>query len=545
MPTLFKSHLAAIISFLVFIPGNLIANKNNDAILDSLYQEVKQELYNNPLRIIHLCNQAMTYHDTNLNRKAEFQLSYAMAQRMQGDYEGCITTLYDIQQLLKNNKQAIIYGKANDLMSKCYCTLSDYTTAIRLNKEATDVFKLHNDSTLLASAYNSRGIIHAHLEEYTQADYYFKLALKINRKKKNVKYIATNLNNLCIYKGDFNEKICYIKEAIVINKNLEVKWSIAENYNNMGKQYFYAKRYTEALYILKQAYDIASSIEAKGLICDNYEYSAMIYNELGNYKAAYEKTVSLFNLTREIQSINKLLSIERNLSQKQLQEQQLNAELQRQHYQINLWNIYLTAAIVVICLLAIICLFIFQRYKRRKKMELIKTRYQLEQSEHEIAKLKVQQQELDIKNIKQVLNNSVKETTDVAIFMQTRNELLDKIYDQIKECYKLNQTDIVPQLKRINAFIKQNQANNKTNNNILNLIEKKSQEFIERLTLKHPSLTHGEVHLASLLRVDISTKDIAILTGNSPKSINMSRYRLRKSLNLESEEDLVAYLKSI
>lgn len=97
MPTLFKSHLAAIISFLVFIPGNLIANKNNDAILDSLYQEVKQELYNNPLRIIHLCNQAMAYHDTNLNRKAEFQLSYAMAQRMQGNYEGCITTLYDIQ----------------------------------------------------------------------------------------------------------------------------------------------------------------------------------------------------------------------------------------------------------------------------------------------------------------------------------------------------------------------------------------------------------------------------------------------------------------
>lgn len=545
MPTLFKSHLAAIISFLVFIPGNLIANKNNDTILDSLYQEVKQELYNNPLRIIHLCNQAMAYHDTNLNRKAEFQLSYAMAQRMQGDYEGCITTLYDIQQLLKNNKQAIIYGKANNLMSICYCYLHDYTTAIRLNKEATEIFQHHNDSSLLASAYNSCGIIHAYLEEYSDADKYIKKALKINRQRKDLIQIAANLNNLCIYPGDFNEKINYINEAIIINKNLNTKWSISENLNNMGMQYYYAHKYNKALEILKKAYNIAYSIDAKGLICDNYEYSSKVYQALGDYKNAYKKRIALSNLRNKTQNVNKLWAIERNISQKQLQAQQKNAEQQTQHYQIKLWYTYFTAIIIVICLLAIICLFIFQRYKRRKKMELIKTRYQLEQSEHEIAKLKVQQQELDIKNIKQVLNNSVKETTDVAIFMQTRNELLDKIYDQIKECYKLNQTDIVPQLKRINAFIKQNQANNKTNNSILNLIEKKSQEFIERLTLKHPNLTHGEVHLASLLRVDISTKDIAILTGNSPKSINMSRYRLRKSLNLESEEDLVAYLKSI
>ncbi len=545
MLTLFKSHFTVIISFFIFLPSFLFANKNNDAILDSLYQEVKQELYNNPLRIIHLCDQAMTYHDTNLNRKAEFQLSYAMAQRMQGDYEGCIITLYDIQQLLKNNKRAIIYGKVNNLMSVCYCYLSDYTTAIRLNKEATEIFQHHNDSSLLASAYNCCGIIHAYLGDFLEADKYIKKALKINRQRKNLVQIAANLNNLCIYPGDFNEKLNYINEAIIINKNLNTKWSISENLNNMGMQYYYAYKYDKALEILNEAYNIASSIDAKGLICDNYEYSSKVYKALGDYKNAYEKRIALSNLKNKTQSVNKLWAIERNINQKQLQEQQKNAEQQELHYQIKLWNTYLIATITVICLLIVICLFIFQKYKRRKKMELMKAKYQLEQSEHEIAKLKVQQQELDIINIKQVLNNSVKETTDVAIFMQTRNELLDKIYGQIKECYKLNQTDIVPQLKRINAFIKQNQANNKTNNSILNLIEKKSQEFIERLTLKHPNLTHGEVHLASLLRVDISTKDIAVLTGNSPKSINMSRYRLRKSLKLESEEDLVAYLQSI
>jgi hypothetical protein len=36
-----------------------------------------------------------------------------------------------------------------------------------------------------------------------------------------------------------------------------------------------------------------------------------------------------------------------------------------------------------------------------------------------------------------------------------------------------------------------------------------------------------------------------MLTGTMPKTINMNRYRLRKSLDLSSEEDLNRYLKDI
>ena len=70
-------------------------------------------------------------------------------------------------------------------------------------------------------------------------------------------------------------------------------------------------------------------------------------------------------------------------------------------------------------------------------------------------------------------------------------------------------------------------------------------ETLSHLTERHPNLTQGEKHLASLLRVNLSTKEIAMLTGNTPKTINMNRYRLRKALGLSSEEDLIAYIQSI
>ena len=86
---------------------------------------------------------------------------------------------------------------------------------------------------------------------------------------------------------------------------------------------------------------------------------------------------------------------------------------------------------------------------------------------------------------------------------------------------------------------------NNVDSSIIQVIDEKNKEFLEKLMERHPDLTPGEKHLALLLRVNFSTKDVAVLTGTTPKTINMNRYRLRKSLGLDSETDLIEYLQSI
>ena len=68
--------------------------------------------------------------------------------------------------------------------------------------------------------------------------------------------------------------------------------------------------------------------------------------------------------------------------------------------------------------------------------------------------------------------------------------------------------------------------------------------FYPNLLKSHPDLTPAELKLCSLLRLNISTKDIAVLLCQSPDSVRVSRARLRKKLGLESENNLVAYLLS-
>ena len=55
-------------------------------------------------------------------------------------------------------------------------------------------------------------------------------------------------------------------------------------------------------------------------------------------------------------------------------------------------------------------------------------------------------------------------------------------------------------------------------------VEEKNQEFLQRLSERHPNLTQGEKYLATLLRVNLSTKEISMLTGNVPKTINTVSY---------------------
>lgn len=66
--------------------------------------------------------------------------------------------------------------------------------------------------------------------------------------------------------------------------------------------------------------------------------------------------------------------------------------------------------------------------------------------------------------------------------------------------------------------------------------------FYKVLLEKFPNLTQNERKLCALLRSGLSSKDIAVLTFQNPQSIDVARYRLRKKLKLENEENLPDFL---
>jgi tetratricopeptide (TPR) repeat protein len=524
------------------LPASLSASSGKERQI-SLLEKAEQELYTNPQLAVYYTLGAQDSIHSALGQ-AQALYVYAQAEKLLGNFDNCIQALYEAESKLPS-KEIKLRGNIYNLMSLGYCNLGDYSKAIDLSNDAIALFQTEQDSANLALCYNNRGIIHTYINEFQQADRFLKKALELNRSSHDLKRIAANLNNLCLYKGDIKEQLKWINEAIVINKNLNAKWSLSENYNNLGKLYIYAGKYSQAIDALKTAYRIASEVGAKGLMCDNYEYAAQAYNAIGNYQMAYQKQAALTELSKEIQNTNKLRSVEQRIAQEKMSALQQKERQKQQEYEIATLQRNFITFLVIIVLLTVIGTLLFQRYKRKKKLQLLNAQYRIEQSEHEIAKLKMQQQKADLENAQQALETNKQETMNFAVFLQSRNELLDKIQEQVRQSYRMEHSELIAHLKKLNAFIKQYQTTNKANSTTLQTIDEKSQEFLAHLTERHPNLTQGEKHLASLLRVNLSTKEIAMLTGNTPKTINMNRYRLRKSLGLSGEDDLIQYIQSI
>ena len=66
--------------------------------------------------------------------------------------------------------------------------------------------------------------------------------------------------------------------------------------------------------------------------------------------------------------------------------------------------------------------------------------------------------------------------------------------------------------------------------------------FMERLRQRYADITMGDLRLCCLLRMNLSTKEIASLLNVSVRAIEIRRYRLRKRLMLESDTNLVDFL---
>ena len=538
-----KKALYLILAVLPLTVTPLQAQDINQA--KTLVEQAQNALFSNPKQASYYAAQAAALFPEDQPNEicTQAMILHSQAEQLLGNFDLSIKNLYDAQRYINpaNKRQT---AQLYSLMGRVYSKLGDYNKGIELNDKATSIFKSLGDSASVAGCYNERGVMHYLLDEFVVAEKFLQRALTINRAQRNLKEIATNLNNLCLYQGDTEKKLSLIQEAIAINKNLDAQWSLGENYNNMGKQYYFGEQYSKALEALQKAYEYAHNIGAKELICDNYEYSSWVYAAIGDYKQAYTRLSQMYALSKELQSSNKLRNIEQEISYKRYQDQKYATEMQEQTYKIELLkrNLWFLGSVLVLGLA--FSIFLYKWYKRRKGLQLIEARYQLELSQRELSELKLHQQELELQNIQNALDSSQQEVTSFAVFLRSRNELLDKIREMIKEGYKMDNQALIPHLKKVNAYISQYQSGDKTNNALLLNIEDKSKEFIERLTKEHPNLTQGEKYLATMLRVNLSTKEISMISGDSPKTINMNRYRLRKALNLPTEKDLVEYLQN-
>ncbi|RAJ73717.1 hypothetical protein CLV59_11258 [Chitinophaga dinghuensis] len=122
--------------------------------------------------------------------------------------------------------------------------------------------------------------------------------------------------------------------------------------------------------------------------------------------------------------------------------------------------------------------------------------------------------------------------------VEQKNELLQTLQAKLQE--KSGDRNLIGQ---INRMIDQDRRMDEDFENAKTELENIHPEFFSRLQLKaNNGLTRLDLKHCSYISMGLSTKEISSRLGVAPKSILMSRYRIKQKLGLGKEEGLDAYL---
>lgn len=157
---------------------------------------------------------------------------------------------------------------------------------------------------------------------------------------------------------------------------------------------------------------------------------------------------------------------------------------------------------------------------------------QLRIEKEEQARLVAEQELLQLKN-----EQMQKEVLASTLQVDRKNKLLEEIKEKIRqEGTSFNIERVLKTEKHLDDSIEQT----------VKEFQDIHPEFFNKLNeLSSDKLTPLDLKYCAYLYLKLSTKEIAAIFNVEPKSIRMSKYRIKQKLNLHKDESLEAFLQGL
>jgi tetratricopeptide (TPR) repeat protein len=545
--------------FVVFNNSPLVAQ--NQKKLDSL-NYLLETAKNDSLRIYLLVSISREYSSNNIPMSLEYshkalELSektgnkilqaYALfnvgnSYFIQGLYEISTKYFYRYLEIMKEtgNNKGMAYAQAN--LGSIRLQLKDYKLALDNYENALETFnKMAEEDekskpySAIISIYNNLGIVSKELNQPDKAIEYYLRGISLARNTPGEHVILANLLNnlgsLYVNQGKTQEAFELMNEALNIRIENDDKTGQANSYRELATYFTKQNDIRKAINFLDLSLKMANEI---GSISLQAEITGMLFEHYNNqhnadsalkYKILYTDVKEKLNeeATRKELAHLELTS--------QLQEKEKIREFEQKRKDLN----YLMIGLTLILLLSILGLLYFLSHSRVRRLRLEKENINLASKNLELEKSNLMQ-ELEIKN---------KELATNVMYQIQKNELIHEIGQKLQKLsYSISKSD----QQLIIGIIKDLEKTQ--DSSIWNEFEVRFQQvhndFYNKLNVINPELSLNDRRLCAFLRLNMTTKEICSITGQSIRSIEVARTRLRKKLDLtNSETGLIEFLSKL
>ncbi|WP_108804964.1 tetratricopeptide repeat protein [Aquimarina sp. Aq107] len=487
-------------------------------------------------KAIELLNENIKIYTTKLNDSSGLGMSYDFIGSInlyQGNYNIALRETLKGLRIFEQINDEIRKADALNHLASIEAYLKNYDKSIEYNKQALTIYKEKNDRLYESQALNDIGNSYFYLKDYENAIKYLNKGLPISREMGVTTLEATILNNLGkAHTGikQYKKAITYLDQSLSILQKTDNKNKIIEVLNDLGKTYNSINNPIKAKAFLNKSIKLATEIGVKGNLQIGYFNRSESYEKLGDFKNSLSdfknlKTISdtIFNTkkSQQIEELKIIYETEKKEAAIALQKE----EIKNLNQQVEISNLRKTLyAGGMISFIAVSGLLFFG-FKQRIKKNKIEREKQEEIYKQEIE---FKKKELTSQTLHLVQKNS---------FIQELKENLERIKNS-PELFKV-------EFRRLVLLLKKESAEDKDWEVFKSYFADVHNNFDNKLRSIYAEISEKEIRLASFLRMNLTTKEIATMLNVLPDSVLKSKYRLKKKLNLDKETDLYQFLNSL
>lgn len=400
--------------------------------------------------------------------------------------------------------------------------------ALAYEQKALKYYLQGSDTEGLLKVYSNLGIIYRDLKDFLSAEKMFlkgiETAEKRNYKGINVGVLKAGYSQVFLdYYKDNAKAISLLDEAIEIYLRNGVRTSLEHAYRNKSYNYTAMGQYAKAITFGNMAVEIADEVKDPHRQIMAYSSLHHAQKMSGMYKESMMNLEHVNDIEHILLSKEKAAIIAEMNTKYETVKKDAAIQVLTKDKELSKWKIWgLIAGLIILSVL------LFAIFEKRKKDA------QIREQEKAIEKSKLEQAEI-------ALESKKKELTSKVLQLAQKNEFLAGLGSELESLRSNVDSTVNKTSNSISKKIRRDIANDNQWEQFSTEFSSVHKGFLDSVIKKHGNFSKTEIRLISLLKMNLSSKEIADVLGISQEGIKKARYRLRIKMNLEDSQ-LQAYL---
>lgn len=385
------------------------------------------------------------------------------------------------------------------------------------------------------SIYNNLSIISRERGNLVKALEYSDLSINLCRKYPTKKRTLTRLlidrGNVLVRMNQLKSAEVTLKEALKISKSVGDSTQMILALSNMGSLLNRQQKYYDAIAVLMTVLHSASKMNDLVSISNSTLKLSDIYSRIGPADSA-------------VKYLSRYLEDDRKVKISEASSEMIRQELIAKHWEReestkaanNLRFRKIVMATIFVAIVTVLFVIFFIRSVRKNRK--IKNQ---QRSIERVSEVTRHENELLTSQLEEKVNQlAMKAMSDIK-----RNEIITNVVEKLQNAKDKIAPEKPEEIARMIQSLKRTK-NDKIWEEFDIRFQQTQEGFYSRLHKVCPQLSANERRLCAFLRLNMSTKEIASMTGQSILSIHKSRNRLRQKLNITHQNiGLVEFIASV